>query len=57
MPAMKKKLVSLSEPLFEFVTHQAKKHGVSVSEEIRGIISKEKENEKTMPRTSKVKGS
>ena len=53
MPAMKKKLISLSEPLFEFVTQHAKEHGVSVSEEIRRIISKEKENEKNISRPNK----
>jgi hypothetical protein len=54
MASMKKKLISLSGPLFEFVTQQAKKHGVSVSEEIRGIISKEAENErKDIKRTAR----
>jgi hypothetical protein len=46
MASMKKKLISLSEPLAAWVTQQAKKHGVSVSEEIRMVLSKEKENGK-----------
>jgi hypothetical protein len=42
MATMKKKLISLSEPLAAWVTQQAEKHGVSVSEEIRMVLSKER---------------